>query len=69
MPKAAAQPVPFRSFTVRIPETLYEKIGDLAQDDGVYVNVKVNQLLKLGLGEHISLDAAVARMLKKEVVQ
>ena len=30
-------------------------------------NGKVNQLLSLGMGEHISLDAAVARLLKKEV--
>jgi predicted HicB family RNase H-like nuclease len=67
MAKPAQQRETHRSFTVRIPESLYEEIGDLASGDGVFVNIKVNQLLRLGLGHHISLDAAVARMLKKEV--
>jgi predicted HicB family RNase H-like nuclease len=58
---------PHRSFTVRIPESLYNRVGDLAIAEGVATNVKVNQLLRLGLGEHISLDAAVARLIKREV--
>ena len=57
-----------RSFTVRIPESLYNRIGDLANSEGVYVNVKINQLLRLGLGEHVNIDAAIARMIKREVV-
>lgn len=56
-----------RSFTVRVPHSLYAKIGDLANAEGVFVNVKVNQLLQLGLGEHVSLDTALARLIKKEV--
>lgn len=56
-----------RSFTVRVPLSLYEKIGDLASSDGVFVNQKVNQLIRLGMGEHINLDQAVARLLKKEM--
>lgn len=59
---------PHRSFTVRVEESLYNEIGDLANSEGVFVNTKVNQLLRLGLGHHITLDAAVARMLKKEVI-
>ena len=56
-----------RSFTVRVPLSLYEKIGDLASSDGVFVNQKVNQLIRLGMGEHINLDQAVARLLNKEM--
>lgn len=67
MPQSPRTKEPHRSFTVRIPESMYERIGDMANADGVHVNGKVNQLLKLGMGEHISLDAAVARLLKKEV--
>jgi len=67
MPKATPPKEEHRSFTVRIPESLYNTIGDLANAEGVFVNVKVNQLLRLGLGEHVSLDAALARLLKKEV--
>ena len=68
MAKAPTTPKePHRSFTVRIPESMYERVGDLANSDGLTVNAKVNQLLKLGMGEHISLDAAVARIIKREV--
>lgn len=69
MVKPAAPKEPHRSFTVRVPESLYNTVGDLAIAEGVATNVKVNQLLRLGLGEHISLDAALARLLKKEVTQ
>ncbi len=57
-----------RSFTVRIPESLYEQIGNLAQSENMFVNTKVNQLLRLGLGKDISLNAALASLLKREVV-
>jgi len=67
MPKDTAPKEEHRSFTVRIPESLYNEIGDLANSEGVFVNVKVNQLLRLGLGQHVSLDTALARLLKKEV--
>lgn len=56
-----------RSLTVRIPHSLYNQIGDLANSEGVFVNVKVNQLLRLGLGQHVSLDKALARLIKQEV--
>lgn len=57
-----------RSFTVRVPLSLYVRIGDLASADGVFVNQKVNQLIRLGMGEHVNLDQAVARLLKRETV-
>lgn len=69
MPKQTTPKEPHRSFTVRVPESLYNEIGDLANAEGVHVNVKVNQLLRLGLGQHVSLDAALARLLRKEVTQ
>lgn len=69
MPKTTTPKEPHRSFTVRVPESLYNTIGDLANAEGVHVNVKVNQLLRLGLGQHVSLDAALARLLRKEVTQ
>lgn len=56
-----------RSFTVRVPLSLYEQIGDLATADGVFVNQKVNQLLRLGMGHHVNLDQALARLLHREV--
>jgi hypothetical protein len=68
MPEATQPKEEHRSFTCRIPESLYNTIGDLANAEGVFVNVKINQLLRLGLGEHVSLDTALARLIKKEVV-
>jgi predicted HicB family RNase H-like nuclease len=68
MSKAPSTPKePHRSFTVRVPESIYAKLGDMAHADGMHVNGKVNQLLRLGMGEHVSLDAAVARLIKREV--
>ena len=68
MAKAPTTPKePHRSFTVRIPESMYEKIGDMANAEGMHVNGKVNQLLALGMGEHINLDAAIARLIKREI--
>jgi predicted HicB family RNase H-like nuclease len=67
MPKPTAPREPHRSFTVRVTETLYEQIGEAALADGMFVNEKVNQLLRLGMGQHISLDAAVSRLLRKEM--
>jgi len=57
-----------RSFTVRIPESLYTEIGDLANADGMFVNTKVNQLIRLGLGRHVDLNAALARMLARDAI-
>jgi predicted HicB family RNase H-like nuclease len=68
MAKAPAPKEPHKSFTVRIPESLYEEIGDLAIAEGIFINVKVNQLLRLGLNKHVSLDAALTRLIVKEVV-
>lgn len=58
-----------RSFTVRVPLELYIKLGDMAKDDGVFINQKANQLLRLGMGQHVNLDQALARLLKTTVLE
>jgi predicted HicB family RNase H-like nuclease len=59
---------PHRSFTVRVPEELYIKLGDLADAEGVYVNTKVNELIRLGLAAEIDLTEKISQLLKKEVI-
>lgn len=59
-----AQPS-FRSFTIRVPDALYLEMAQAAQNDDVPLNHKANQLLRLGLGKHISLDIAVRRLLMR----
>lgn len=58
-----------RSFTIRLPIDLYLETASVAQADGLTLNAKLNQLLMLGLGKHISLDAALARLLMKTVTE
>lgn len=58
----------FRSFTIRVADELYLEMAEAAQADGVPLNHKANQLLRLGMGKHISLDLAVRRLLMKETV-
>lgn len=53
----------FRSFTIRVPTDLYLLLATTAQGDGVPLNQKANQLLRMGLGQHISLDEALRRLL------
>ena len=57
-----------RSLTVRVPSEVYFEVAKLAQDDEQNLNAKFNQLILLGLGKHISLDAALARLLKTAVI-
>lgn len=54
----------FRSFTVRVPQSLYLRMSSLAQNEELHLNKKVNQLLLLGLGEHIKLDDVLMRLIK-----
>lgn len=62
------QKIPHRSFTVRVPEELYVKLGDLADADGVFVNTKVNELIRLGLAKDIDISDKIAQILKKELI-
>lgn len=57
--------IKFRSFTIRVPDDLYLEMAEAAQSDDVPLNHKANQLLRLGLGKHISLDLAVRRLLMR----
>jgi hypothetical protein len=68
MPETA-QKETFRSFTLRIPTSLYCELSDLARSEGVFINQKANQLLRLGMGKHIDLNQALERLLKSEVVK
>jgi len=56
-----------RSFTVRVPMSLYLRLAEMAQADGVFINQKANQLLRLGMGQHINLDQALARLFKEKI--
>lgn len=64
MPETAESRETHRSFTVRVPMSTYFKMANLANRDNMFLNQKVNQLLKLGLGEHISLDDALVVLLR-----
>jgi hypothetical protein len=52
-----------RSFTLRVPTDFYLELASAAQEDGVPLNQKANQLLRLGMGKHISLTDALRSML------
>lgn len=57
-----------RSFTLRVPNELYLELANAAQSDDMPLNQKANQLLRLGMGKHISLDDALRAMLLNKVV-
>ena len=58
-----------RSFTIRTPKELYLEISDCAILEQVPLNVKVNQLLNLGLAKHVSLNEALSIMLMKLIIE
>lgn len=58
-----------RSLTIRVPSDVYFEVASLAQADEQNLNGKFNQLIILGLGRHISLDAALRRMIKCSLVE
>ena len=58
-----------RSLTVRVPSSVYFEVAKLAQDDEQNLNSKFNQLILLGLDKHISLDAALRRLLINSTVE
>lgn len=58
-----------RSFTLRVDTPLYLELAALAQSEAVPLNQLANRLLRLGLGKHISLDAALRRMLLEQVTR
>jgi hypothetical protein len=58
-----------RSFTVRVPLPFYLELAEIAQADGQNLNQKCNQLLRLGLGKHISLDQALRQLLVQTMTE
>lgn len=58
-----------RSFTLRVPTEVYLEMAALAQGEGVFLNQKANQLILLGLGKHISLDAALRRLIGTAITE
>jgi hypothetical protein len=59
---------PFRSFTLRVPQDLYIELAEMARADGMHINPKANQLIRLGMGKHIQLDQALQRLLRDQVL-
>lgn len=56
-----------RSFTLRVPNELYLELASAAQEDKVALNQKANQLLRLGMGKHISLTETLRAMLMERM--
>jgi hypothetical protein len=59
----------FRSFTVRVPQSLYIQMGSLAASDKMFLNQKVNQLLKLGMGQHVNVEDMLVRLLRTKITE
>lgn len=57
-----------RSFTIRVPLETYFELSRLATNDNENLNSKVNHVIQLGLGKHISLTQALHRLLRNAVV-
>lgn len=58
-----------RSFTVRVPMARYLKIAELAEESNSNLNVKVNELLELGLKENINIEQALSRLIRRAAQQ
>lgn len=50
------------SFTIRVPRDIYLELLECSSTDGVPMNVKVNQLLRLGLDKQVDLTETLLRM-------
>lgn len=58
-----------RSFTLRVENEFYLQLAQKAQAEGIPLNQMANRLLRLGMGEHISLDQALRNLLMDRIVQ
>ena len=58
-----------RSFTIRVPLSRYIEMSNLAKADNTNLNAKVNELLILGLGRNVSIEEALTKLLKREVMK
>ena len=57
-----------RSFTLRVETEFYLQLAEKAQAEGIPLNQLANRLLRLGLGEHLSIDQAITSMLLDRMV-
>lgn len=57
----------FRSFTVRVPMSLYIEMSNQASKDKMHLNGKANELLRLGLGERINLNKALNDLIRERI--
>lgn len=58
-----------RALSIRVPTEVYCDVATLAQDEGVDLNTKINELIRMGLGEHKSLTAALQSMVKRHLME
>lgn len=52
-----------RAFSIRLPMSLYLRVADMAHAEGVNLNAKMNQLIRLGVEGKINLDDALRNLL------
>lgn len=57
-----------RALSIRVPSNLYCEIAALAQEEGVDLNTKINELIRMGLGEDKSLTKALRSMVKRHLI-
>lgn len=57
-----------RSFTIRVPLETYFELSRLAANDDENLNTKVNHVIRIGLGKHVSLDQALHKLLRNAVI-
>jgi hypothetical protein len=58
-----------RALSIRVPSEIYCAVATLAQEEGVDLNSKVNELVRMGLGEHKSLTEALHTMVRKHMME
>lgn len=58
-----------RALSIRVPSDVYRNVATLAQQEGVDLNTKINELVLMGLGEQKSLTDALHAMVKKHLFE
>lgn len=58
-----------RSFTIRVPQSRYVELSDIATAEKKNLNQLVNELITLGLNRNIGLDEAIARFIKRTAIE
>lgn len=57
------------ALSVRIPKDTYFAVAELARSEGVDLNTKFNELVRMGLGENRSLTDALLRLVKQHLTE